>query len=54
MWQSHEGWKVDLDRLALDLTVLREGIEAVIFVGGVSLGQPGTSNPVGMVCSLVI
>jgi high-affinity iron transporter len=39
------------------ITVLREGIEAVIFVGGVSLGQPATSIPiatvVGLVCGLV-
>ncbi|KAF8804681.1 iron permease FTR1 [Phlegmacium glaucopus] len=40
------------------VTVLREGLEAVIFVGGVSLGQPATSIPiatiVGIVCGLVI
>ncbi|KAJ6616430.1 iron permease FTR1/Fip1/EfeU [Mycena sp. CBHHK59/15] len=40
------------------ITVLREGMEAVIFVGGVSLGQPATSIPiatiVGLVCGLVI
>ncbi|KAH9941127.1 iron permease FTR1 [Epithele typhae] len=39
------------------ITVLREGMEAVIFVGGVSLGQPATSIPiaaiVGIVCGLV-
>nr|ABE60665.1 Ftr1 protein [Phanerodontia chrysosporium] len=39
------------------ITVLREGMEAVIFVGGVSLGQPATSIPiaaiVGLVCGLV-
>ena len=38
------------------ITVLREGIEAVVFVGGVSLGQPGTSLPlaaiVGILCGL--
>ncbi|TFK49374.1 iron permease FTR1 [Heliocybe sulcata] len=38
------------------ITVLREGIEAVIFVGGVSLGQPAASIPiaaiVGLVCGL--
>ncbi|KAJ7636973.1 iron permease FTR1 [Roridomyces roridus] len=40
------------------ITVLREGMEAVIFVGGVSLGQPATSIPiatiVGLVCGLVV
>jgi high-affinity iron transporter len=39
------------------ITVLREGIEAVVFVGGVSLGQPATSIPiaaiVGLVCGFV-
>jgi len=40
------------------ITVLREGMEAVIFVGGVSLGQPATSIPIaaimGIVCGLII
>ncbi|KAJ7054381.1 iron permease FTR1 [Mycena amicta] len=40
------------------ITVLREGMEAVIFVGGVSLGQPATSIPiatiVGLICGLII
>lgn len=39
------------------ITVLREGMEAVIFVGGVSLGQPATSIPiaaiVGIVCGVI-
>ncbi|KAK0204181.1 Ftr1 protein [Desarmillaria ectypa] len=39
------------------ITVLREGMEAVVFVGGVSLGQSATSIPlaaiVGLVCGLV-
>ncbi|KAG5639963.1 hypothetical protein DXG03_002109 [Asterophora parasitica] len=39
------------------ITVLREGMEAVIFVGGVSLGQPATSIPiaaiVGIICGLI-
>ncbi|EIW77037.1 iron permease FTR1 [Coniophora puteana RWD-64-598 SS2] len=39
------------------ITVLREGIEAVVFVGGVSLGQPATSIPiaaiVGLICGLI-
>ena len=38
------------------ITVLREGLEAVIFVGGVALGQPATSIPiaaiVGLICGL--
>lgn len=44
------------------ITVLREGMEAVIFVGGVSLGQPAESIPIaaivgllcGFVCGLLI
>ncbi|KAJ3713162.1 iron permease FTR1 [Lentinula raphanica] len=40
------------------ITVLREGLEAVIFIGGVSLGQPATAIPiaaiVGLVCGLIV
>jgi len=40
------------------ITVLREGMEAVVFVGGVSLGQPATSIPlaaiIGIICGLII
>ncbi|CAE6452881.1 unnamed protein product [Rhizoctonia solani] len=40
------------------ITVLREGLEAVVFVGGVSLGQPATSIPlaaiVGLICGLLV
>ena len=39
------------------ITVLREGLEAVVFVGGVSLGQSARSIPlaavVGIICGLV-
>ncbi|KIJ61412.1 hypothetical protein HYDPIDRAFT_169676 [Hydnomerulius pinastri MD-312] len=39
------------------ITVLREGIEAVVFVGGVALGQPANSIPiaaiVGIICGLI-
>ncbi|KAG7097627.1 hypothetical protein E1B28_004959 [Marasmius oreades] len=39
------------------ITVLREGIEAIIFVGGVSLGEPATAIPiatiVGLICGCV-
>ncbi|KXN86656.1 Plasma membrane iron permease [Leucoagaricus sp. SymC.cos] len=39
------------------VTVMREGLEAVVFVGGVSLGQSATSIPiaaiVGLICGLV-
>ena len=39
------------------ITVLREGIEAVVFVGGVSLGQAATAIPiaaiVGLICGVV-
>ncbi|KAH7105423.1 iron permease FTR1 [Auriculariales sp. MPI-PUGE-AT-0066] len=40
------------------ITVLREGLEAVVFVGGVSLGQPAESIPiatiVGIICGLIV
>lgn len=39
------------------VTVLREGMEGVIFVGGVAVGQPATSIPiaaiVGIICGLI-
>ncbi|TFK41496.1 Ftr1 protein [Crucibulum laeve] len=35
------------------ITVLREGLEAVIFVGGVSLGQPATSIPIAAIVGLI-
>ncbi|KDQ13780.1 hypothetical protein BOTBODRAFT_160045 [Botryobasidium botryosum FD-172 SS1] len=40
------------------ITVLREGLEAVVFVGGVSLGEPATSIPlavvIGLLCGAII
>jgi len=40
------------------ITVLREGLEAVVFVGGVSLSEPATAFPlaviVGMLCGVLI
>ncbi|KAG9122151.1 high-affinity iron permease, partial [Ceratobasidium sp. 392] len=40
------------------ITVLREGLEAVVFVGGVSLGQPAASIPlaaiIGLICGLLV
>ncbi|KAJ1304661.1 hypothetical protein OPQ81_005800 [Rhizoctonia solani] len=40
------------------ITVLREGLEAVVFVGGVSLGQSAMSIPlaaiVGLICGLLV
>ena len=40
------------------ITVLREGLEAVVFVGGVSLTEPATSFPlaviVGILCGVAI
>ncbi|KAG9102219.1 high-affinity iron permease [Ceratobasidium sp. UAMH 11750] len=40
------------------ITVVREGLEAVVFVGGVSLGQPATSIPlaaiIGLICGLLV
>ncbi|THC94927.1 hypothetical protein EYZ11_005610 [Aspergillus tanneri] len=35
------------------VTVLREGLEAVVFVGGVGLGLPATSFPLAVVCGLL-
>ena len=34
------------------ITVLREGLEAVVFIGGVSLGLPATSFPIPVVTGL--
>jgi high-affinity iron transporter len=36
------------------VTVLREGMEAVIFVGGVSLGQPATAIPIAAIVGLIV
>ncbi|ESK96309.1 iron permease ftr1 [Moniliophthora roreri MCA 2997] len=35
------------------ITVLREGLEAVVFVGGVALGQPATSIPIATIVGIV-
>jgi len=39
------------------ITVLREGLEAVVFVGGVAVGEPATAIPLatimGIICGLV-
>lgn len=35
------------------VTTLREGIEAVVFVGGVSLGTPATAFPLAVICGLL-
>jgi high-affinity iron transporter len=34
------------------ITVLREGLEAVIFIGGVGLGLPASSFPLAVICGL--
>jgi len=34
------------------VTVLREGLEAVVFIGGVGLAFPATSFPLAVVCGL--
>ena len=40
------------------ITVLREGLEAVVFVGGISLSEPATSFPlavvVGIICGVAV
>jgi high-affinity iron transporter len=35
------------------VTIMREGLEAVIFIGGVSLGLKASSIPLAVVCGLV-
>lgn len=34
------------------VTVLREGLEAVVFIGGVSLGMPAQAFPLAVICGL--
>lgn len=34
------------------ITVLREGLEAVVFIGGVSLGYPATAFPIPVISGL--
>ena len=34
------------------VTVLREGLEGVIFIGGVGLGLPASSFPLAVICGL--
>ena len=34
------------------VTVLREGLEAVVFIGGVGLSLPATAFPLAVVCGL--
>jgi high-affinity iron transporter len=35
------------------ITVLREGIEAIVFLAGVSFSAPATSIPLPVVCGLI-
>lgn len=35
------------------VTVIREGLEAVVYVGGVGLGLPATSFPLAVVCGIL-
>ena len=35
------------------ITVLREGLEAVVFIGGVGLSQPATAFPLAVICGLL-
>lgn len=35
------------------VTILREGLEAVVFIGGVSLGLRASSIPLAVVCGLI-
>jgi high-affinity iron transporter len=34
------------------ITVLREGLEAVVFIGGVGLSLPASSFPLAVICGL--
>ena len=50
-------FKVWCERYALFvlpfITVLREGLEAVVFVGGVGIGMPASSFPLAVFCGLL-
>lgn len=35
------------------IVVMREGLEAVVFVGGVSLGQPASSIPIAAIVGII-
>jgi high-affinity iron transporter len=35
------------------ITVLREGLEAVVFIGGVGVGLPASAFPLAVICGLV-
>ncbi|RMZ85848.1 hypothetical protein DV737_g469, partial [Chaetothyriales sp. CBS 132003] len=35
------------------ITILREGLEAIVFIGGVSLGLPASSIPLATICGLL-
>ncbi|GMF61655.1 unnamed protein product [[Candida] boidinii] len=35
------------------ITCLREGLEAVVFVGGVGIGTPATSFPIPVICGII-
>ncbi|ANB12411.1 high-affinity iron permease FTR1 [Sugiyamaella lignohabitans] len=58
---SEEGSKFKIKRwfqkyaLALlpFVTTLREGVEAIVFIGGVSLGTPATAFPLAVICGLI-
>ncbi|KAG8927281.1 high-affinity iron permease [Tulasnella sp. 417] len=59
---GNEKWEISGGKWALFLlpfvTVMREGLEAVVFIGGVSLGQKATAIPlaaiVGLICGLTV
>lgn len=35
------------------VTVLREGLECVVYIGGVSLGYPASAFPLAVICGLL-
>ncbi|KAG8938862.1 high-affinity iron permease [Tulasnella sp. 424] len=59
---GEDKWEMSSGKWALFLlpfiTVMREGLEAVVFIGGVSLGQKATAIPlaaiIGLLCGLIV
>ncbi|KAI9932375.1 hypothetical protein ASPWEDRAFT_739360 [Aspergillus wentii DTO 134E9] len=53
-WGRFKKWSEKYTMFLLPfITVLREGLEAIVYVGGVGLGLPATSFPLAVVCGLL-
>lgn len=54
---KESSWSQKLEKYALFLlpfiTILREGLEAIIFVGGVGLGFPASSFPIPVITGIL-